>query len=48
MHVYVWKHIVSLLLQNHSMDIYETWWGYCAHGPLQLLLFFGQIRPGVD
>ena len=31
------------------MDVYETWWGWSAHGdigPLQMLLFFGQIRPG--
>ena len=27
------------------MDVYETW---SAHGPLQVLLFFGQIRPGAD
>ena len=30
------------------MYIYETWWGWSAHGPLQVLLFFGQIRPGAD
>ena len=24
-HVYVWEHIVSLLLQNRIMDVYETW-----------------------
>ena len=30
------------------MDVYETWLGWSAHGPLQVLLFFGQIRPGAD
>ena len=30
------------------MDIYETWYGLSAHGPLQVLLFFSQIRPGAD
>ena len=30
------------------MDIYKTWKGWSAHGPLQVLLFFGQIRPGAD
>ena len=35
-------------LQNRSMDIYETEWGWSAHGPLQVLLFFGQVRPGAD
>ena len=30
------------------MYVYETWWGWSAHGPLQVLLFFGQIRPGAD
>ena len=28
------------------MYVYETWFGWSAHGPLQVLLFFGQIRPG--
>ena len=30
------------------MDVYETWYAWSAHGPLQVLLFFGQIRPGAD
>ena len=30
------------------MYVYLTWWGWSAHGPLQVLLFFGQIRPGAD
>ena len=30
------------------MNTYETWTGWSAHGPLQVLLFFGQIRPGAD
>ena len=25
MHVYVWEHIASPLLQNHLMDAYKTW-----------------------
>ena len=28
------------------MDFYETWQEWSAHGHLQVLLFFGQIRPG--
>ena len=36
------------LLQNGLMYAYETWWGWSAHGPLQVWLFFGQIRPGAD
>ena len=35
-----------LLLQNHLMDFDETWYGWSTQGPLQVLLFFGQIRPG--
>ena len=30
------------------MYVYENWWGWSAHGPLQVLFFFGRIRPGVD
>ena len=37
-----------LLLQNHLMDFDETWYGWSTHGPLQVFLFFGQIRPGAD
>ena len=36
------------LLQNHLMDVYETWQAWSAHGPLQVLLFFGQILQGAD
>ena len=32
-----------LLLQNHMMDFDETWYGWSTQGPLQVLLFFGQI-----
>ena len=28
------------------MDFDETWYGWSTQGPLQVLLFFGQIRPG--
>ena len=35
-----------LLLQNRLMDFDETWWGWSTHGPLQVLLFFGQIPLG--
>ena len=35
-------------LQNRLMDINETWQGRSAHGPLQVLLFFCQIRAGAD
>ena len=35
-----------LLLQNRVMDFDETWYGWSTQGPLQVLLFFGQIRPG--
>ena len=30
------------------MDFDETWYGGSTQGPLQVLLFFGQIRPGAD
>ena len=30
------------------MDLDETQYGWSTQGPLQVLLFFGQIRPGVD
>ena len=32
-----------LLLQNHLIDFDETWYGGSNQGPLQVLLFFGQI-----
>ena len=38
----------STQLQNRLMDFDETWYGWSIHGPLQVLLFFGQIRPGAD
>ena len=38
----------QLLLQNRLMDFDETWNAWSTHGPLQVLLFFGQIRPGAD
>ena len=37
-----------LLLQNRLMDFDETWYGWSTQGPLQVLLFFGQISPGAD
>ena len=30
------------------MDFDETLYGWSTQGPLQVLLFFGQIRPGAD
>ena len=30
------------------MDFDETWYGWSTHDPLQVLLFFGQIRLGAD
>ena len=30
------------------MDFDETWYGWSTQGPLQVLFFFGQIRPGAD
>ena len=30
------------------MDFDETWYGWSTQGPLQVLLFFGQIRHGAD
>ena len=38
----------QLLLQNRLIDFNETWYGWSTQGPLQVLLFFGQIRPGAD
>ena len=38
----------QLLLQNRCMDFDDTWYGWSTHGPLQVLLFLGQIRLGVD
>ena len=37
-----------LLLQNRLMDFDETWYGWSTQGLLQVLLFFGQIRPWAD
>ena len=36
------------LLQNRFMDIYKTWYGWSAHGPIHALRCFGQICPGAD
>ena len=36
----------QLLLQNRLIDFDETWYGWSTQGPLQVLLYFGQIRPG--
>ena len=30
------------------VGFYETWYGRSTQGPLQVLLFFGQIRQGAD
>ena len=38
----------QLLLQNRLIDFDETWYGWSTQGPLQVLLFFGQIRPWAD
>ena len=38
----------QLILQNRLMDFDETWWEWSTHGPLQVLLFFGQIPPSAD
>ena len=38
----------QLLLQNRLMDFDETWYAWSTHSPLQVLLFFGQIRQGAD
>ena len=38
----------QLLPQNHFMDFDETWYWWSTQGPLQVLLFFGQICPGAD
>ena len=38
----------QLLLQNRLIDFDETWYGWSTQGPLQVLLFFGQIRPEAD
>ena len=37
-----------LLFQNRLMDFDETWYAWSTQGPLQVLLFFGQIRLGAD
>ena len=34
------------LLQNHLMDVYETWYGWSSHDPAHALRCFGHIRPG--
>ena len=36
----------QLLLQNRLIYFDETWYGCSTPGPLQVLLFFGHIRPG--
>ena len=38
----------QLLLQNRWMDFDETWKGWSTHGPLHVLLFFGQIHLEAD
>ena len=38
----------QLFLQNRLIDFDETWYGRSAQGALQVLLFFGKIRPGAD
>ena len=38
----------QLLLQNRLIDFDGTWYGWSTQGPLQVLLIFGQIRPGAD
>ena len=38
----------QLLFQNRLMNFDETWYWWSTQGPLQVLLFFGQIRPGAD
>ena len=38
----------QLLLQNRLMDFDETLYAWSTRGPLQVLLFFGHIRPGAD
>ena len=38
----------QLLLQNRLIDFDETWYGWSTQGPLQVLWFFGQFRPGMD
>ena len=38
----------QLLLENRLMNFDETWYGWSTQGPLQVLLFLGQIRPGAD
>ena len=38
----------QILLQNCLIDYDETWNGWSTQGPLQVLLFFGQICPGAD
>ena len=38
----------QLLLHNRLMDFDETWYRWSTQGPLQVLLFFGQIRPEAD
>ena len=39
---------IQLLLQNRLIDFDETWHGWSSQCPLQVLLFFDQIRPGAD
>ena len=38
----------KLLLQNRLIDFDETWYGWSTQGPLQVLLFYGKIRPAAD
>ena len=47
MHVYVYIGTHNQpFLQNHFMDVYETWWRWSTHSHAPVYRIFGKLHPG--